>query len=64
MSAPPVSACMRSRSLPLGVDPDNVLVVRVTEAGIEGDALDFDYSGWPVKDAAPGSQGLSQRGMT
>ena len=32
-----------------GVDPDDVLVVRVTEASIEVDALDPDDAQWPVR---------------
>jgi|SRR5215216_4623687 len=32
-----------------GVDPDNVLVVRITETSIEVDALDPDDARWPVR---------------
>ena len=32
-----------------GVDPDNVLVVRVTEAGAEVDAIDERDRNWPVR---------------
>jgi hypothetical protein len=32
-----------------GVDPDNVLVVYITEASIEVDALDLDDPRWPVR---------------
>jgi hypothetical protein len=32
-----------------GVQPDNVLVVRVTEARIEVDAIDVDDARWPVR---------------
>ena len=32
-----------------GVDSENVLVIRITEAGIELDVLDFDDARWPVR---------------
>lgn len=33
----------------VGVDPDDVLVVRVNEASIEVDAIDADHECWPVR---------------
>ncbi|MET1019215.1 MAG: hypothetical protein ABWX62_04450 [Microterricola sp.] len=32
-----------------GVEPESVLVVRITEVGIEVDAIDTDDARWPVR---------------
>jgi len=45
----------------LGYDPDDVYELRVTEASIEVDFVDFDHPDWPLltrRHAAPPSQPL------
>lgn len=44
-----------------GVDPENVLVVRITEAVIEVDALDPDDPSWPVRTLRVSTAELHQR---
>ena len=44
-----------------GVDPDNVLVVYITEASIEVDALDPDDARWPVRTQRVAAAELRQR---
>ena len=44
-----------------GVDPDNVLVVCITEASIEVDALDPDDAQWPVRTQRVAPANLPQR---
>jgi hypothetical protein len=43
-----------------GVEPENVLVVRVTEAGIEVDAVDTDDACWPVRTRRVAADDLRQ----
>jgi hypothetical protein len=46
----PIQRCLYEQAVAAaGVDPDDVLVVRVTETGIEVDALDPDDERWPVR---------------
>jgi hypothetical protein len=44
-----------------GVRSENVLVIRVTEAGVELDTVDFDDTGWPVRTLRVGSEPVSPR---
>lgn len=44
-----------------GVDPNNVLVVRITEASVEVDALDPDDERWPVRTQRVTPADLRQR---
>ena len=52
-SLPDVSPCQRvlyeQAVAAVGARPENVLVIRVSEAGIEVDTLDFDDDRWPVR---------------
>ncbi len=52
-SLPHVSRCQRDlyeqAVAAAGVQPDNVLVVRITEASVEVDAIDVEDARWPVR---------------
>jgi hypothetical protein len=64
-SLPPVSPVQRGLYEQAvdsaGVDPDNVVVVRITEAGIEVDAIDADDPRWPVRTRLLGPAELRER---
>ncbi len=45
-----------------GVDPDDVLVVRVTEAGAEVDAIDDRDRNWPARTVLVSAAAMQHRG--
>ena len=61
MSGRPSAALYEQAVAAAGVDPADVLVVRVTEAGIEVDALHPDDASWPVRTLRVTADVLRQR---